>query len=58
MDTFYLALADKYGNVVADDDASSLSVSINFDDVDSDSSYPPFLGGSTTFSSSGGIFSV
>jgi len=58
MDTFFLALADKYGNVVGDDDLSSISVGIDLAEVDSSSSYPPFLGGLTTFSASSGIFEI
>lgn len=58
MDTFFLALADKYGNTVADNDISTLSIAIDRNTIDPDSPYPPFLGGNTVFDAVNGVFEI
>ena len=57
IDPFQLALADKYGNIVADDDSATLDVQIKTT-VSEDDTYKPFFGGELSFSSVNGVFTV
>jgi hypothetical protein len=55
----YLALVDKYGQIVSDDDNSQISVMIDARSSNSsDSSFPPFIEGTTQFSVSSGVVKV
>jgi len=58
----YFALADKYNNIVTNDNGSKLTVRIDATKIVDNSSYtdsyPPTIEGTTQFSSFGGSFSV
>ena len=58
----YLALVDKYGQIVASDDASSINVMINgvlnSQSNASGSTFPPFIDGSTQFQVQGGVAKI
>jgi len=53
----YLALGDQYGNVVADDNSGTLTVSI-LQDFDSKLTYNPIIEGKTRISAQNGAFLV
>ena len=61
MDLVYLALADKYGQVVGNNNEAKVSVRIDATFVsgeNGDQLYAPILEGSTVFDSKGGAFLV
>ena len=59
----YLALVDKYGQIVSSDDSSSIQVMINaYSNLNNDSSeaskFPPFIEGTTDFQVKAGVVKV
>jgi len=61
MPNMYIALVDKYGNIVGNDRSSSLTVrvDITFNMLDIESlTYDPVLTGNSSFSAVGGVFNA
>ncbi len=53
-------MVDKYGQIVASDDESSITISIDTTSISNTSStqFPPFIEGQTTFKLTGGVVEV